>query len=82
MMFCNFIIKMFKLEGSMWLFRVGVYLEKGGWGRQKLCPLLLVIHQQPCFARALPKDLGAFVTLWQKPSGPTPSKCEFLVEST
>lgn len=59
MMFCKFIIKMFKLEGFIWLFRGGVF-EKGGWGRQKLCPLL-VIHQQPCFARALTKDPGAFV---------------------
>lgn len=72
MMFCKFIIKMFKLEGSMWLFRGGVYLEKGGWGRQKLCPLLLVIHQQPCFARALPKDLGAFVNSLAKAFWPHP----------
>lgn len=71
MMFCNFIIKMFKLEGSMWLFGGAGYLEKGGWGGQKLCTLLLT-HQQPCFARALPKDFGAFVNSLAKAFWPHP----------
>lgn len=44
--------------------------------------LLSVTHQQPCFARTLPKDLGAFVSSLAKVPWASPSKCEFLVEST
>ena len=35
MMFCNFIIKMFKLEGCMWLFRGRVF-GKGRMGRAEV----------------------------------------------
>lgn len=80
-MFCNFIIKMFKLEGCMWLLRGRVF-GKGRMGRAEVVHTSGVTHQQPCFARALPKNLGAFVSSSQNSCGPAPSKCEFLVKST
>ncbi|CAI9162352.1 unnamed protein product [Rangifer tarandus platyrhynchus] len=81
MMFCNFIIKMFKLEGSMWLFRGTGYLEKGG-GEGRSCAHFSLLTNSLVLPGLCPKTLELLLTLWQKPSGPTPSKCEFLVEST
>lgn len=53
-----------------------------GWGGERLCTLLQVTHRPPCLARALPKDLGAFVGSLAESPGPVPSTCEFSVEST
>lgn len=59
-MFCNFLIKMFKMEAACG-FLEGKDLERGRMGRAEVATLLQVTHQQPCFARTRPKDLGDFV---------------------